>query len=28
LKHLPQRAVSLLDKIFNALLLSHQFPTV
>jgi hypothetical protein len=27
LKHLPQRPVSLLVQIFNAFLLSHQFPT-
>jgi hypothetical protein len=27
LKHLPQRAVSVLFKIFNAIL-THQFPTV
>ena len=28
LKHLPQRAVSLLVMIFNAILLTHHFPTV
>jgi hypothetical protein len=28
LKHLPQRAVSLLVQIFNAILLTHHFPTV
>jgi hypothetical protein len=28
LKHLPQRAVSLLVQIFNAVLLIHHFPTV
>ena len=28
LKHLPQRAVSLLVLIFNAILLTHHFPTV
>jgi len=28
LKHLPQRAVSLLAKIFNAVLLTHHFPSV
>jgi len=28
LKHLPQRAVSLLAQIFNAILLTHHFPTV
>jgi len=27
LKHLPQRAVSLLVLIFNAILLTHHFPT-
>jgi hypothetical protein len=27
LKHLPQRAVSLLVQIFNMILLTHQFPT-
>jgi len=27
LKHLPQRAVSLLVQIFNAILLTHHFPT-
>ena len=27
LKHLPQRAVSLLVHIFNAVLLTHHFPT-
>jgi hypothetical protein len=27
LKHLPQRAVSLLVQIFNAILLTHYFPT-
>ena len=27
LKHLPQRAVSLLVLIFNTILLTHQFPT-
>jgi len=27
LKHLPQRAVSLLVLIFNAILLTHDFPT-
>ena len=27
LKHLPQRAVSLLVLIFNAILLTHYFPT-
>jgi hypothetical protein len=28
LKHLPQRAVSLLVQIFNAILLTHYFPTM
>jgi len=28
LKHLPQRAVSHLVQIFNAILLTHHFPTV
>jgi hypothetical protein len=28
LKHLPQRAVSLLAQIFNAILLTHHFPTM
>jgi hypothetical protein len=28
LKHLPQRAVSLLDQIFKAILLTHYFPTL
>ena len=28
LKHLPQRAVSLLVQIFNAVLLTHHFPSV
>jgi hypothetical protein len=28
LKHLPQRAVSLLALIFNAILLAHHFPTI
>jgi hypothetical protein len=28
LKHLPQRAVSLLFQIFNAILLTHYFPTM
>jgi hypothetical protein len=28
LKHLPQRAVSLLVQIFNAILLIHYFPTM
>jgi len=28
LKHLPQRAVSLLVLIFNAILVTHHFPTV
>jgi hypothetical protein len=28
LKHLPQRTVSLLVQIFNAILLTHHFPTV
>jgi hypothetical protein len=28
LKHLPQRAVSLLVLIFNAILLTHHFPSV
>jgi hypothetical protein len=28
LKHLPQRAVSLLVTLFNAILLTHHFPTV
>jgi hypothetical protein len=28
LKHLPQRAVSLLVQIFNAILLTHHFPLV
>jgi len=28
LKHLPQRAVSLLAQIFNVVLFTHQFPTV
>jgi hypothetical protein len=28
LKHLPQRAVSLLAQIFNAVLLTHHFPTM
>jgi hypothetical protein len=28
LKHLPQRAVSLLVRIFNAVLLAHLFPPV
>jgi len=28
LKHLPQRAVSLLVLIFNAILITHHFPTV
>jgi len=28
LKHLPQRAVSLLAQIFNALLLTHHLPSV
>ena len=28
LKHLPQRAVSFLVQIFNAILLTHRFPTV
>jgi hypothetical protein len=28
LKHLPHRAVSLLVQIFNAVLLTHHFPTV
>jgi len=27
LKHLPQRAVSLLVQILNAILLTHHFPT-
>jgi len=27
LKHLPQRAVSLLVRIFNAILLTHHFPS-
>jgi len=28
LKHLPQRAVSLLVRIFNAILLTHYFPSL
>jgi hypothetical protein len=28
LKHLPQRAVSLLAQLFNAILLTHHFPTM
>jgi len=28
LKHLPRRAVSLLVQIFNAVLLTHHFPSV
>jgi hypothetical protein len=28
LKHLPQRAILLLVQIFNAILLTHHFPTV
>ena len=28
LKHLPQRAVSLLVRIFNAILLTHHFPSL
>jgi hypothetical protein len=28
LKHLPQRAVSLLIQIFNAILLTHHFPSL
>jgi hypothetical protein len=28
LKHLPQRAVTLLVQIFNAILLTHHFPSV
>jgi len=28
LKHLPQRAVSLLVQVFNAIILTHHFPTV
>jgi hypothetical protein len=28
LKHLPQRAVSLLTQIFHAILLTHHFPTM
>jgi len=28
LEHLPQRALSLLTQIFNAVLLTHQFPSV
>jgi hypothetical protein len=28
LQHLPQRAVSLLVQIFNAIILTHHFPTL